>query len=367
MSQIRKVGLLLAALIVVAGALWVASSRTGDAPPIVAGPFQSGTPDRPSPAPGPTPGARPTEKPNDSKPLPAKPTLSPGGIDVSAGFEAKWGSGPGQLGIHRPQEGNPEAPMSFTLDGRGNAFVLDQVNGRIVRYGPEGIRAIDTAQQVPQDLAVAADGTLAVLDRLKDHSIALLDANGKPLGELPVTGKGIEEPGGLTGVFVDGDDVWVEREHGQLLRVGDIHGKADAEHPELQGRPTRDGKYTLIAAITDHAAGKVLLAVGDRAKGANLYTREYALGQEVPALVLLDSDLAGTVYLGAVVSLGQGAQEATVLCIQPADGQVTGRMTLPVNSGAEETLKEFAALPGGGVLASVRTEAGVRYEVGRCR
>src|SRR4051794_21224892 len=75
---------------------------------------------------------RPTAHPTPAAILPrAASTGAPPAV-----VRAKWGSGPGELGRDRPKEGNPEAPMSVTVDGEGRAVVLDQVNGRIVRFGP---------------------------------------------------------------------------------------------------------------------------------------------------------------------------------------------------------------------------------------
>src|SRR5262245_58291423 len=61
---------------------------------------------------------------------PAASAPSGGSVVVSS----TWGSEKDQLGHARPMEGNPEGPMSFTLDPKGRVLVLDQVNGRVVRY-----------------------------------------------------------------------------------------------------------------------------------------------------------------------------------------------------------------------------------------
>ena len=49
-----------------------------------------------------------------------------------------WGGGPGNLGRDDPGEGSPSGPMSFGVDREGKMYVLDQNNGRIVRYGKDG-------------------------------------------------------------------------------------------------------------------------------------------------------------------------------------------------------------------------------------
>ena len=51
---------------------------------------------------------------------------------------ASWGGGRDQLGRDRPAEGSPVGPMSFAADARGRLLVLDNVNDRVVRRGPDG-------------------------------------------------------------------------------------------------------------------------------------------------------------------------------------------------------------------------------------
>src|SRR5687767_5957789 len=65
----------------------------------------------------------PSDTPNPGKPL----------------VKTRWGGGDlFHLGRERPTEGNPMGPMSLATDKKGRLFVLDEVNNRIVRYGPDG-------------------------------------------------------------------------------------------------------------------------------------------------------------------------------------------------------------------------------------
>lgn len=286
-----------------------------------------------------------------------------------------WGSGQNQLGKSRPKEGNPEAPMAVALDAKGGAWVLDQVNGRMVKLDERGKQSGETPLPVQhaQDLAIAKNGTAAVLDRLVDKSVALIGADGKPVGELKLAGRGIEEPSKVTGVFVDGDSVYAEREHGDLVRLGDTKGKADADRPETPGRPSRDGSSYLTANISDGARGRVAVTVIDRASGQHRYTREIGFGMPVMTLLLLDSDLTGLLYLAALgerVPAGT-AQEAVavvdLLCLDPLDGRPLGRAELPANTSADETFREMTVLDSGGVLYLYRTDTGAELRRVDCR
>ena len=105
-----------------------------------------------------------------------------------------WGSGEGQLAHKRPDEANPEGPMSLALDARGNMTVLVQVNDRLVRLDKNGkqIGTVPLTVQGAQDVAIAKDGTTFVLDRVIDKSIAVISPDGKLVGEIRLEGKNLE-------------------------------------------------------------------------------------------------------------------------------------------------------------------------------
>jgi hypothetical protein len=236
----RGVGIILGLVVLALGlALVVARSGKEDGPGSASpaeGPAAS--------APG---GTAPARAPSGSNPEGRAGTSQAAPVTRSQGVIAElgWGSGPSQLGRDRPQEANPEAPMSLTVTPLGDVVVLDQLNGRLVRIGQDGkvLGTTPLTQQTPQDVTVAKDGTLLVLDRLRDKSVAIIDPEtGTLRGDLPLQGEGIPETGGITGTFVDGDSVYVEREHGALIRIGDLAGTADTTRPEIPGRPTRDGR-----------------------------------------------------------------------------------------------------------------------------
>jgi hypothetical protein len=286
-----------------------------------------------------------------------------------------WGSGPDQLGRERPTEGNPTAPMAFTFDASGNALVLDQVNGRLVRLGPDGKprESLQLTVQSAQDVAVARDGTIAVLDRHADKTISLQDATGKPIGNLSLAGKGLEQTGVATGLFIDGDSVYVEAEHGPLIRVGNLAGQSDAERPQLPGRPTRDGKSLISANLGPRGSNKVYLHVTDRATLQHRFTREYTLPHPVLTLLMLDTDASGVIYLAAEGQEPHSPEEVRpphwvrMLCLDPLDGSPLGTADLPSNSMPEETFRDFAVPDSGGVLYSLRTPEGMTLQRYTCR
>ncbi|HEX8537747.1 MAG TPA: hypothetical protein VF664_09805 [Cystobacter sp.] len=319
------------------------------------------------------PAARPGTREED------RGAAAPPGATARSGevvAELGWGSGPSELGRKHAEESNPEAPMSLAVDALGGIVVLDQVNGRLVRLDSAGKVAgtLPVTQQVPQDVTVSRDGTLLVLDRLKDKSVALLNPDtGQLIGELPVEGKGIPMSSAVTSTFVDGDSVYVEREHGALVRIGDLSGRADAERPELPGRPSRDGRSFLSAAITDRGAGRVVVNAIDRQSGQHRYTREYRLEFPLMFILLLDTDRSGLIYLGVMGELPTGKAEPAVepgvrlFCLDALDGRMVGQANLPANTLPEETFRDFAVLDEGGVIYKHVTKSGVTLQRAHCR
>ncbi len=259
--------------------------------------------------------------------------------------------------------------MSLTADVAGTLVIVDQVNGRLLKVERSGKPAgeVPLPVQSAQDVAVAKDGTVAVMDRLVDKAIGLIGPDGRPRGELKLAGKGFAEPGGATGVFVDGADVYAEREHGDLVKLGTTNGVADAQRPEVPGRPSRDGHGWLTASLGDRQEGTVLLTFIDRPGLAHRFTRAVPFGAPLVALNLLDSDERGVIYLGALVELAGSTPEAPrfgieLACVDALDGHLLGRARTDANTVPGETFRELVVLDEGGVVFLRRTEQGAGLE-----
>lgn len=280
---------------------------------------------------------------------------------------ARWGSGPDQLGRDRPSEANPEAPMSFTVDGAGNVLVLDQVNGRLVRFGRDGgvVGTVRLPLRAPQDIAVARDGTLVVLDRLGDAAVAIVEPDGRVRATLPLVGNGLSEGAQATAVIVDGENIYVEREHGPLVRVGDTHGHVDEQRSEVPGRPTRDGRSYISAALIEAPAGRFYVNAVDRTTGEHRFTREIRVDLSLWGIVLLDTDRAGMIYvavLGERPGSAPSVPAVRLLCLDPMDGRPIGQANLPANTDPDETFREMTVLDEGGVVYALRNEEGVNFQ-----
>lgn len=259
-------------------------------------------------------------------------------------------------------------PTSVAVDTAGHAHVLDSVNRRVVRRDAQGrvVSTLNVDLRAPEDVVVARDGTVAVLDRLGDEEVAVYGADGKLRGKLPTKGEGIPDPGEVTGLFADGADLYVERRHGKLVKIGDTRGAAAEPRTELAGRPSRDGALLLTAAIVDANAGRLEVVAVERATGVARFRRELKLWPFVRAILLLDTDAAGVVYFAAELQRGNTTPSVVLSCLEPATGAVVGGAVLPANVLPEESLRDFAVLDQGGVLHALRTEQGVSYTRWTC-
>lgn len=297
---------------------------------------------------------------------------APAAANVIATFG--WGSGDDALGRERQQEGNSEGPMSLTVAPDGTIVILDQVNQRLVKLDASGKRVGSTPipVQAAQDVLVTKDGTSLVLDRLVDKTVAIIGPDGKPRGELLIEGKGLVEGGASTGLFNDGDDVLVEREHGDLVRIGKTDGKADTERGEVPGRPSKDGANYLTALIASAADGLVAVTAVSKSTLEHRFTRQLSFGQPIVQLVMLDSDATGIGFVGANVELPGSTLDlpkvgVVVLCLDGRDGAVLGRALFAPNTVADETFRELTVSGDGSILFLRRTEQGAQLERHRCQ
>jgi len=249
--------------------------------------------------------------------------------------------------------------MSFATAGK-DLLVLDQVNGRMVRYGADGkVKGTSTIANTVQDVAVAKDGTVALLDRLGEKTVTLTDGSGRRVGSLSL---GTNDPGLLTGVFVDGNTVYVEEGHGGLTGIGTTDGQPLSSPSTLGGRPTKDGAL-LVTGTLAASEGKLTVNAIDRRTGTLRFARQVQMPRPSSFIVLLDSDNAGVVYTG--VAAGQ-PESATIACLDPTDGHVLGRVILQMSSDPEETFRDFAVEADGTIVHAVRTADGIDYETATC-
>ncbi|HJZ87051.1 MAG TPA: hypothetical protein VKN99_17885 [Polyangia bacterium] len=262
----------------------------------------------------------------------------------------RWGGAPGQFGRHRESEGNAEGPMALQVAPNGDLLVLDQVNARVQRFRRDGtpLGSLPIGPATAQDVATDASGHLLVLDRTGDHEVLVYGPDGTPLDRIPVVGGAIIEAGGVSGLFVDGDGVYLEREHTESVRIANASSQPLPDRATEPGRPSRDGTLWLWAAMADRAAGTVTVRAFRRDAQLS-WQRVVAAGEPILHLSLLDSDRRGFMYVGAFVAREQPEppyalydQAIAVVRLTQASGQPAGTLALPAPGEPEESFRELA-------------------------
>ena len=275
-----------------------------------------------------------------------------------------FGDGADALGRGTTADGHPIAPASFLADGN-ELLVLDQEKGRLLRS--DGT-SIPLPGKRADDVARGADGSLAVLDRLGAKDVAMLDANGRVRGRLPLEGTGIDDPRDVTRVVVSGKDVLVERNGGgPLLLIGGTDGVPAKDRTEIPGMPTRDGSSLVSAGITSEEQGRGWVTLATRA-GVHRWTRELRFPAELSGVAFLDSDTGPTRTLWTVMLGGSTRADYInwAVCLDAASGAVRGSFSLAVEDPPWESFRDFAVKDDGTLLAATRTDKGVTYAAYPC-
>lgn len=277
-------------------------------------------------------------------------------------LSAPWGGGARELGRRAANESSPEGPMSFAVDDRGRAFVLDQVNARVsVFEGGNAVRTLPLPADTFQDIALRDDGGLAVLDRFGAESVAYLNPEGSLTHEVALAGEGVPSGGDVTALFQRGDGTWVEVQHASLVRIADADGNALAERDVVAGRFAPDGSLLRMSKSGASAASLAIIEPGARPRA--LARVEFPL--PVWQLLALETDASGRIVVAADL-YQEGPAPAfelldarETLVVLSREGAELSRFELPASSGAEESLRRVRVGADGSVYHMAFAEAGV--------
>lgn len=271
-----------------------------------------------------------------------------------------FGDGARELGRGMTEDGRPVAPASFLAD-EGGLLVLDQEKSRILRGDGTSIRL---PGKHADDIARAKDG-FAVLDRTESKEVTLLDKSGRAIGHLPLEGAGIDDPRDVSRLIVSGDDVLVERNGGgPLLRLGGTDG-SPGERTEIQGIPTRDGKYLVSAGVTNEDEGRAWVTLADR-QAVHRWTRELHFPSVMSAVAFLDSDKSGTLWAVLLAGSSEADYVNWAVCLDPNTGNLRGSFTIAAENPPWESFRDYTVQDGVGLVAAKRTESGVSYATYAC-
>ena len=287
------------------------------------------------------------------------------GVGPEVVLHLGWGAGPVEAGRREAQESAPEGPMSFAVTAGGDIYLLDQVNLRLLKFDGSGalLSAIPLSSDVFQDIEVAGDGRILLLDRLVRGAVVVLSRDGLEIAAHPVTGQWIPEGGGITGMFLEDDGLWIEYNHERVVRL--LDGSLNrCEETVLVGRKSGTAGVTVAAALAGQGMVRLKMIAG--ATGATVAEKEIDFGQDLYRIAWVQGDAQGSIH--TMVHMLQGAGQAgqtpptEKVVAYRMDGKLvrTGSFESPYTIQVWEQFREFRVLAGGQVYQMAFSGDGVR-------
>jgi hypothetical protein len=278
---------------------------------------------------------------------------------------SSYGSHRDQVGRYRNETGE-FTPQGFVVTPAGQLLVLDTGKKRLLWYGPKGDLQREEslpvdAVQMPADVAASKDGSIVVLDHLKD--LLVLDARGRYRASLPNT------HGGFTGMYLVGDDIMLTVDGTTTRSAGHLSGAPGNRTQDVQvgedgliaGHLAPDGTTVLSVGLEDTSRGDFWVRAVRGAAGQEVLTRSFR-APGVTGVPLIQADAHGRVYL--VVN---SATSFSLVCLDGATGSPVGRVELPVADGLGGTqFRLFNVAPNGGVVYQLASPRGVSFEWFNC-
>jgi len=280
-------------------------------------------------------------------------------------LEVPWGTHGQAVGKDDGNESSPMGPMSFAVGPDGELFVLDQLNFRVLRFTPDG--DLDMEFTLPwdtyQDLELAHDGALLVVDRLVQSSILVLDEAGAELGDHYVIGEGIPEGGGISATFVRDDGVWLEFAHTHVVRVLD---ELLAPCPETirSGRILAGGETRVVASLDGNGGAVLRLEEMDSSEVRAEQTLSFR--DRIDRIIWIEADRRGHIVVmlhmwpieGDAAARAGGDYVVGIVYDQQLRAVDTFRS--PYAIVIWEQFREFKVTPDGHIYQMAFTDGGMR-------
>jgi hypothetical protein len=297
-----------------------------------------------------------------------------GGDTATDGAEivlsGSWGAALGSFGMQENEEGSSTGPMSFTLAPDGKLYVLDQINNRVQEFdGPTPLRAIPIpGEALFEDLAVDADGQIALLDYQKTKAVTLLSAEGEVRATIPLLGPGLVSTQEITGLFMFGEagtsGIWVESAMTELVRVAGLDGTPDPEQPSLFGRPVwfGDPGSQVLYLLKVESLGDITAVVSARPRmngDGNQIKTTITFKNRVQGFLDLSHDDQANIYLVANLLEEPDLNLDEVVVLDKDLTSVLARKAISAGSSALDTFQTVRVSQDGHFYQMALDEAGL--------
>jgi hypothetical protein len=286
-------------------------------------------------------------------------------------LRVRFGSGPDHIGVHTPDEANPEGPMSFALGWEGEIYILDQINSRIqvFKRGKKTATIPIPAEEFTdfKDIELTPENKIVLLGRTYVEGreklvLYLLDLNGKVLNKIPledrrlipdsgmVLGIHVVKEGRLSGIWVELADDHSERS----VRILSLDRKS-IERISVPGKISFNGKRLLRAEkIVDTTV--VLYRSEEYSLSKWEPERAVYFDRLVVHLLGLWDDQKERIFLGAVLEEGdkkKGEKLSNEFVVLSSDLKEKGRMKLVSQETPHEIWRAIRVSPEGNIYQMV--------------
>jgi len=286
---------------------------------------------------------------------------------------ATYGTREDQLGYDRLLGGGEMfPPLGFVPTRDGKLLVLDSNKFRLVWYGPTGkLERIQpfTGLEAPVDVAVAADGTIAIVDLagVQTKGMILLNPDGTKKTDMAQI-----QTGDLHGLYAVGNDFYYDNLL-ESAKAGNSAGVVDTRTPGIYqqddeiipGMVAPDGRTVLNLGVDDDETysktGYFWVSAVRGEEPEHLFTRHFHWSIRGDfATRFVQADAAGRIY----VVIYDGGTDV-LLCLDP-QGNPVGTATFAASGNGHEDgtqLRDFNIVESGGLVAIKQEgEKAVHYD-----
>ena len=272
------------------------------------------------------------------------------------------GSGGDAVGIVEAGEDIELAgPQALTFDHDGNVFLLDQINGRILKFDPrkpaddlEILKMPDDVQ--PTDLVVRADDILVwdgSIRTLKAAAQSTRSISKQPISLEEVTTRGNDDQFAVSAFAQMGSQL--PGAASELLdestRAATIAKKRPLSRQYIASR----GKGSVVADVIPKNDSTVHIEVRSKDENQKLAEMDLRVRNRLGTVEFLEIDNAGRLYVLAEDIPESTSQASTFVARFKPDGKLEGIYELPLAN--TPLTRRFVAISGDGDVYFLRTKA----------
>jgi hypothetical protein len=259
-------------------------------------------------------------------------------------------------------------PQALTFDNDGNVFLLDQINGRILKFNPRQpldepsiLKMPDDVQ--PTDLVVRSDDILVWDGSIRTLKAAAQSTRGvtkDPIALEEVTTRGAEDQFAISAFAQMGSQL--PGAASELLdestRAITIAKKRPLSRQFIASR----GKGSVVADVTPKSDNSVHIEVRSKDENQKLAELDLRVRNRLGTVEFLEIDNSGRLYVLAEDIPESTRQASTFVVRYKPDGKLEGIYELPL--GNTPLTRRFVAISGDGDVYFLRTKADAVSVVG---